>query len=52
MPDGTAFDSHFRNRPFPIDAYIAPTDTTCPVPGVFAAERGAEGVGPAGRLHP
>jgi hypothetical protein len=29
-PAGVAFDSHFRNRPFPIDAYIRPTDTTCP----------------------
>ncbi|MFL5924911.1 MAG: alkaline phosphatase family protein, partial [Gaiellaceae bacterium] len=35
-PAGVAFDSHFRNRPFPIDAFIAPTDTTCPPPGVFA----------------
>jgi acid phosphatase len=32
-PTGTAFSSHFRNRPFTIDDYIAPSDTTCPVPG-------------------
>ncbi|WP_036331489.1 alkaline phosphatase family protein [Microbispora sp. ATCC PTA-5024] len=28
--------SHFANRPFTIDDYIAPTDKTCPAPGVFA----------------
>jgi acid phosphatase len=33
---GTTFTSHFRNRPFTIDDYIAPSDTTCPPPGVFA----------------
>jgi len=32
----TTFTSHFRNRPFTIDDYIAPSDTTCPAPGVFA----------------
>ena len=31
---GTAFSSHFRNRPFTIDDYIPPTATTCPAPGV------------------
>ena len=33
---GTAFSSHFRNRPFTIDHYIPPTATTCPPPGVSA----------------
>jgi acid phosphatase len=47
-PAGTAFDSHFRNRPFPIDAYIAPTDTTCPAPGVFAANGVPKGSGEPG----
>jgi phospholipase C len=28
--------SAFPNAPFPIDEYIAPEDTTCPPPGVFA----------------
>src|SRR5829696_1364477 len=31
-----AFTSHFPNAPFLIDAFIAPTDTTCPPPGVSA----------------
>jgi acid phosphatase len=44
-PAGTAFDSHFRNRPFPIDAYIAPTDTTCPVPGASAPNGVLKGAG-------
>ena len=42
---GTAFTSHFRNRPFTIDDYIAPTDTTCPPPGVFAANGIPKGTG-------
>jgi phospholipase C len=29
--------SGFVNTPFTIDAYIQPTDKTCPAPGVFAA---------------
>ena len=33
---GTPFQSAFINQPFKIDAYIAPTDKTCPAPGVFA----------------
>ena len=33
----TAFSSAFANAPFNIDAYVAPTDVTCPKPGVFAA---------------
>lgn len=45
MPDGTAFDSHFRNRPLPIDAYIKPTDTTCPVPGTSAPNGVPKGSG-------
>src|SRR5205085_5731602 len=28
-------DSDFRNAPFVIDSFIAPTDTTCPPPGAF-----------------
>ena len=44
-PAGIAFDSHFRNRLFPIDAYIAPTDTTCPPPGVFAPNGVPKGSG-------
>jgi acid phosphatase len=34
---GTTFTSHFTNQPFTIDDYIPPTATTCPPPGVFAA---------------
>jgi acid phosphatase len=41
----TAFTSHFRNRPFAIDDFISPTDTTCPPPGVFAANGVAKGAG-------
>src|SRR4051812_4296220 len=37
---GTAFDSHFFNRPFTIDRYIKPTDTTCPQPGDFSQANG------------
>jgi phospholipase C len=29
--------SHFTNDPFRIDTFIAPSDKTCPAPGVFAA---------------
>ena len=36
--------SHFTNEPFSIDDYIAPTDKTCPAPGVFGAQRRAEGL--------
>jgi hypothetical protein len=35
-PPDNAFASQFPNRFFTIDALIAPTDTTCPAPGVFA----------------
>jgi acid phosphatase len=43
-----AFTSHFPNVPFEIDDYIAPTDTTCPAPGVFAPNGVAKGAGLAG----
>jgi acid phosphatase len=33
----TIVDSAFTNQPFRIDDFIAPTDKTCPAPGVFAA---------------
>jgi phospholipase C len=42
---GTAFTSHFFNRPFTIDNYIAPSDTTCPAPGVFAPNGVPKGSG-------
>ncbi len=37
--------SHFTNLPFSIDTYIAPTDTTCPAPGQFAAQGIGKGNG-------
>jgi phospholipase C len=40
-----AFTSHFTNAPFRIDDYIAPEDTTCPAPGVFAANGVPKGSG-------
>jgi acid phosphatase len=40
-----AIESHFPNRPFQIDDYIAADDTTCPVPGVFAANGVLKGAG-------
>ena len=47
-----AFSSHFFNKPFRIEDYIAPEDTTCPAPGVFAPNGVLQGH-PAqpGRLH-
>jgi acid phosphatase len=33
---GTAFDSHFTNRPFVIDRFIPSTARTCPAPGASA----------------
>ena len=45
---GTTFTSHFTNQPFAIDSLIAPTTTTCPAPGVFAANGVANGSGVAG----
>jgi acid phosphatase len=35
--NGTTITSHFPNRPFAIDDYIKPTDTTCPQPGSYSA---------------
>jgi acid phosphatase len=43
-----AFSSRFRNAPFTIDDFIAPTDTTCPAPGVFAPNGVAKGSGEPG----
>jgi len=40
--------SAFRNSPFNIDKYIKPTDTTCPAPGVFAANGVLKGHGEPG----
>jgi acid phosphatase len=36
----TPFDSHFTNRPFTIDDFIHPMDTTCPPPGDFSKPNG------------
>jgi phospholipase C len=44
----TVFKSAFINKPFLIDTYIAATDTTCPAPGVFAANGVAKGSGLSG----
>ncbi len=41
-------DSAFRNRPFMIDDYIEPTDTTCPAPGVSAPKGVLNGTGEIG----
>jgi acid phosphatase len=41
----TPVSSAFRNRPFPIDDYIQPADTTCPLPGQFAANGVPKGQG-------
>ena len=43
--NGVAFTSHFLNAPFRIDDYIAPSDTTCPAPGVFAPNGVPKGSG-------
>ena len=42
---GSAFSSHFQNRPFLIDDFISPEDTTCPAPGVFAPNGVKKGSG-------
>jgi acid phosphatase len=47
-PGGAPEPSHFTNAPFTIDQYIAPTDTTCPAPGVFAANGVPKGSGEPG----
>src|SRR4051812_7938717 len=47
----TTFKSAFKNEPFFIDNYIAATDSTCPAPGVFAANglaKGSAGALPGG----
>jgi phospholipase C len=41
----TTVQSHFANRPFRVDDYIAPEDTTCPPPGVFAPNGVLKGTG-------
>src|SRR3954470_19952338 len=45
---GEAFASAFPNRPFTIDTLIGPEDTTCPAPGVFAANGVLKGQGEPG----
>ncbi len=40
--------SHFANQPFSIDDLIAPSDTTCPAPGVFAPNGVLKGSGEPG----
>jgi phospholipase C len=47
-PPDNAFASQFPNRFFTIDALIAPTDTTCPAPGVFAPNGVPKGQGEPG----
>ncbi len=44
----TGFVSHFTNRPFSIEDYIKPEDTTCPAPGVFAPNGVLKGSGEPG----
>src|SRR5262245_59274467 len=44
----TTIKSHFKNAPFTIDDFIAPTDTTCPAPGVFAPNGVPKGQGEPG----
>lgn len=44
----TPVSSAFGNRPFAVDDYIGPTDTTCPKPGVSAPNGVAKGAGLAG----
>ena len=43
--NGAAFTSHFLNAPFRIDDYIAPSDTTCPAPGMSAPNGVPKGSG-------
>jgi acid phosphatase len=42
---GTTFTSNFTNQPFLIDDFIPATATTCPAPGVFAANGVPNGTG-------
>ncbi len=43
-----SFTSGFVNAPFAIDAYILPSNTTCPAPGVFASNGVLKGAGQPG----
>jgi acid phosphatase len=43
-----AFSSHFFNKPFRIENYIAPEDTTCPKPGTSAPNGVLKGSGEPG----
>jgi acid phosphatase len=45
VDSANSISSYFSNAPFTIDNYIAPTDTTCPAPGVFAPNGVAKGSG-------
>ena len=47
----STFKSAFTNAPFSIGALIPPSATTCPMPGVFAANGIARGSGLPRRLH-
>ncbi len=47
-PPDNAFASQFPNAPFTIDQFIAPTDTTCPPPGVNAPNGVLNGQGEPG----
>ena len=42
------FASAFQNKPFKIDDFIQPEDTTCPKPGVFAPNGVLNGTGDPG----
>jgi phospholipase C len=44
----TSITSHFTNKQFTIDSLIPPTATTCPKPGVFAANGVVSGQGVPG----
>ena len=50
-PNAAVGNSHFINLPFRIDDYIKATDTTCPPPGVFAANGVLNGSGLPRRMH-
>src|SRR6476661_3276662 len=45
---GHGVTSHFPNKPFAIDRYIKPADTTCPAPGVSAPNGVLKGAGEPG----
>ncbi|GAC1611729.1 MAG: acid phosphatase [Mycobacteriales bacterium] len=46
--NGSPVSSHFGNAPFSIDDYIKASDTTCPAPGVYAANGVKNGSGQPG----